>query len=209
MLQSVTNGRPGTGMMPFSKRLSEQEIEQVVDYIRAAFMLPDSGSRPQEQIETPAQQNKAADVPSQPPMPVNPHQGNHQGVPAQVATLPTAQPADMSVPFPNNLIGNIEEGRRFFMANCFTCHGVKGNGQGPRAYFNTPRPRDFTSDASRRMLNRVRLFNGIKNGKTATVMPAWGKVLTDQEIANVAEFVFQEFIQVKSGAGMPPAKKNP
>ena len=26
-------------------------------------------------------------------------------------------------------------------------------------------------------------------------MPAWGKVLTDQEIANVAEFVFQAFIQ--------------
>ena len=28
-------------------------------------------------------------------------------------------------------------------------------------------------------------------------MPAWGKVLTEQQIANVAEFVFAHFIEQK------------
>ena len=34
----------------------------------------------------------------------------------------------------------------------------------------------------------------IAYGKPGTVMPAWGKVLGDQEIADVAEYVFQSFV---------------
>ena len=80
------------------------------------------------------------------------------------------------------------------MNNCFTCHGVTGEGNGPRASFNIPRPRNFTSEESRRVFNRERLFKSISNGKVGTVMPAWARVLTPQQIANVAEFVFQAFI---------------
>jgi mono/diheme cytochrome c family protein len=47
------------------------------------------------------------------------------------------------------------------------------------------------------MLNRERLFVSITNGKVGTVMPAWGKVLNDQQIANITEFVFTTFIQAK------------
>ena len=43
--------------------------------------------------------------------------------------------------------------------------------------------------------NRPRLFAAITGGKNGTVMPAWGKVLSEQQIADVAEFVFQAFIQ--------------
>ena len=39
------------------------------------------------------------------------------------------------------------------------------------------------------------LFEAIANGRVGTNMPAWGKVLDNQEIANVAEFVFENFIQ--------------
>jgi mono/diheme cytochrome c family protein len=109
---------------------------------------------------------------------------------------------DMSEVIPKKLKGDMKWGREFYMKNCFTCHGVKGNGDGPRAYFNQPRPRDFTSDASRQILNRPRVFDSITNGRVGTVMPAWGKVLSDQEIANLTEFVFQAFIQGK-GAGVP------
>jgi len=42
----------------------------------------------------------------------------------------------------------------------------------------------------------VRIFYGIKAGRVGTVMPAWGKVLSDQQIADVTEFVFSEFIQI-------------
>jgi mono/diheme cytochrome c family protein len=49
-------------------------------------------------------------------------------------------------------------------------------------------------------LNRPVLFEAISNGRLGTNMPAWSKVLNNQEIANVAEFVFQNFITA------PPAK---
>ena len=38
MIHSVTNGRPGTAMIPWNTELTATEIEGVVDYIRATFM---------------------------------------------------------------------------------------------------------------------------------------------------------------------------
>ena len=108
---------------------------------------------------------------------------------------------DMEAAIPNKLRANVKWGREFYMKNCFTCHGVEGDGQGPRAYFNRPPPRDFTSSASRQILNRPRIFDSITKGRVGTVMPAWGKVLTEQEIANLTEFVFQAFIKGKGAAG--------
>jgi cytochrome c oxidase cbb3-type subunit III len=107
--------------------------------------------------------------------------------------------ADMSLPMPLGLKGDPDKGRIFFMGNCFTCHGVKGDGNGPRAYFITPPPRDFLLETSRQRLNRPVLFEAITNGRLGTNMPAWGKVLNNQEIANVAEFVFQNFISAPQG----------
>ena len=108
-------------------------------------------------------------------------------------------PADMSLPMPQGLKGDSAKGRAFFMSNCFTCHGVKGDGEGPRAYFITPPPRNFLLESSRQRLNRPVLFEAVANGRPGTNMPAWARVLNDQEIANVAEFVFQEFISAPQG----------
>lgn len=102
--------------------------------------------------------------------------------------------ADMSLPMPLGLKGDAVKGGAFYMKNCFTCHGVQGDGNGPRAYFITPPPRNFLLDTSRQKLNRPVLFEAITNGRVGTNMPAWGKVLGTQEIANIAEFVFQNFI---------------
>jgi mono/diheme cytochrome c family protein len=106
---------------------------------------------------------------------------------------------DMSLPMPLGLKGDPEKGKIFFMGNCFTCHGVQGDGNGPRAYFITPPPRNFLLEASRQRLNRPVLFEAITNGRLGTNMPAWGKVLSNQEIANFAEFVFQNFISPPQG----------
>ena len=38
MVKSVTEGRKGTAMMPWKSRLSHQEIQSVVEYIRKKFM---------------------------------------------------------------------------------------------------------------------------------------------------------------------------
>lgn len=102
---------------------------------------------------------------------------------------------DMSLPLPTRLVADRVLGEQFFMGNCATCHGTLGDGQGPRAYFMTVKPRNFLDDRSRTTLNRPAIFSAVKLGRPGTEMPAWGKVLSEQEIANVTEFVFMNFIQ--------------
>ena len=96
--------------------------------------------------------------------------------------------------FPNNLSGRFERGRALYFVNCIECHGVEGDGNGPRAYFIFPKPRNFKDPATQRILNRPSLYAGIANGVIGKEMPAWSKVFSEQEIADVAEFVYREFI---------------
>jgi len=120
-------------------------------------------------------------------------------VPAKVVSQSAPAVSDMSLPMPLGLKGDPAKGSIFFMGNCFTCHGVEGDGNGPRAYFITPPPRNFLLETSRQRLNRPVLFDAIANGRLGTNMPAWSKVLSNQEIADVAEFVFQNFISAPQG----------
>ena len=101
----------------------------------------------------------------------------------------------MSQPFADGIFGDPNEGREIFVRNCFVCHGVKGDGQGPRAFFINPKPRNFISTDSKRALNRPKIYTAVHGGLPGSVMPAWSKVLSDQEVANVAEFVFRAFIR--------------
>ncbi len=176
MITSVTYGRPDTAMMSFKKRLSDQEITAVVDYVRTAFI---EGSANSTAVATPP-----------------PGHGHGTGAIAAASASPAPlADADMSLPFPKGLVGDPVKGRTFYMENCYTCHGKAGDGEGPRAVFIRPKPRNFLHPDARRTLNRPVLLKAIYNGKVGTVMPAWGKVLSEQDIANVAEFVFQGFIR--------------
>jgi mono/diheme cytochrome c family protein len=112
------------------------------------------------------------------------------------ATAAVSAPKAMAaVPSPTNLRGDIKAGQAFYDANCATCHGVKGDGQGPRAYFIFPKPRNFLSREARAALTRPVLFRATKQGVPGREMPAWGKVLSDQEIADVSEYVYRSFIR--------------
>ena len=83
---------------------------------------------------------------------------------------------------------------------------MKGDGNGPRAYFMTRKPEDFTSQRARSQLNRPHLFEAIAKGVKRSEMPAWSKVLDVQKIANVAEYVFVAFIQ--PGEPAPASEKD-
>lgn len=100
--------------------------------------------------------------------------------------------------FPDGLVGDPKLGMAFYIANCATCHGVNGDGKGPRAYFILPKPRDFKHPAARHSLSRSSLFEGIAKGVRGSEMPAWDKVISPQEIANVAEYVYRAFIRPDS-----------
>jgi mono/diheme cytochrome c family protein len=97
-------------------------------------------------------------------------------------------------PFPDDLTGRFDRGSALYYVNCVECHGVAGDGNGPRAYFIFPKPRNFLDPATQQILNRPRLYSGIADGVIGKEMPAWSKVFSDQDIADVAEFVYQEFI---------------
>lgn len=182
MIAAVASGRPGSAMPAFADRLPAQDIEAVVDYVRTALMIPAldgiSGVR--------AHGAQSSDI--------------------AVAPAPRQAPqahADMSLPMPNGLRGNAHKGGGFYNANCATCHGVKGDGKGPRAYFINPKPRNFVAAGSRAMLNRPVIYAATSMGKLGTEMSAWSKVLTEQEIADVAEYVFTKFVR----PGGKPANK--
>lgn len=172
MLVSVTYGRPGTAMVGWKRRLSTDQIAAIVDYVRKTFMQGSESSAPR--------------------VPVFAEANTPIGAGAAV---------DMARPFPQGLKGDFAKGRDFYMHNCFTCHGRKGDGHGPRYKSIQPPPRDFLTAESRRRFNRPALFHAISKGKVGSVMPAWDTVLTPQQIANVGEFVFEAFIQGK-GTGL-------
>jgi len=213
MIASVTHGRRGTAMMPFRSRLSADEIGLVVDYIRSDFMRVAGTTVSSSAASDAANPHSAAPhvrnhVPNHPGRDVTagamPLAAGQQQAPASHISSghtppPPPPPAwvdsDMSLQLPHGLVGDVVAGRDFYMANCFTCHGVRGDGHGPRSSFITPRPRNFLGERARKTLNRPALFRAIAVGLPGTVMPSWSKVLNNQEVANVTEFVFQTFIQ--------------
>ncbi|HJV81291.1 c-type cytochrome [Noviherbaspirillum sp.] len=177
MIMSITYGRPETAMAGFKTQLSKEDINAVVSYIRTGFM----GTNDTAGISgtsSGARHGRPQGMPG-------------TGMPSSTKTLV----ADMSVPMPNGLKGDAVKGAAFYMSNCATCHGTTGDGRGPRAYFINPKPRNFLHPASQAELNRTALFKATTEGKLGTEMPAWGKVLSPQEVADVSEFVFQRFIR--------------
>jgi len=265
MLRSVTDGRPGTAMMAFGTRLSDNEIAAVVDYIRTTFMtgktsaaLPpkiaegeqlyvrhcavchgDQGAGAvwtQSSLNPPPRNFTAAlrDELTRERMITSVTYGRpgtammsfRKRLSAEeIATVvdyirasflgKAVKPpdhahmvqADMSLPFPYGLRGDAAKGKDFFNNNCFTCHGKQGNGKGPRSSFINPKPRNFLSIESRMRLNRPALFTAVRDGVRGSVMPSWGKVLNDQQIANVAEYVFTAFVYPDEGTAATDKKK--
>jgi mono/diheme cytochrome c family protein len=165
MIASVTAGRAGTPMPGFGTQLSIEQIMAVVDYVRSEFMAPeDVGS------------SHAALLP-----------GNTDYGPIGSGQTPLEKP-------PADARGDAAQGALLYAQNCVDCHGANGGGDGPRAYFIFPKPRNFNDPATREYLTRRNLYNGIKFGVVGKEMPAWGKVLSDGQIADLTEYVYRQFI---------------
>ncbi len=172
MLHVVTHGKPDTAMPGFHTQLSPEDVATVVDYVRAAFMVPAPMS---EQIAS-----KVMEVVSA-----------------------SASIVDMNASMPDNLQGDPMMGQGLYAGNCSTCHGMNGDGQGPRAYFILPKPRNFQHAGSRSTYNRPALYRAIARGTLGSEMPAWDTVLNPQQIADLAEYVFRTFIRPETAALEP------
>jgi mono/diheme cytochrome c family protein len=67
----------------------------------------------------------------------------------------------------------VERGRALFVDHCALCHGVRGDGNGPRREGILPPPADLTSAGWRRGADPRRVHDIIRDGKPGTSMPSW------------------------------------
>ncbi len=103
-----------------------------------------------------------------------------------IAFVQTLSPAKHASPDGSspNVAMNISGGR-LFAQNCVSCHGVRGDGNGPAAATLPRRPPSFLTDRpTQEYAEQV-----IANGVPGTSMPPWSLRLTQQERADLATYV--------------------
>jgi mono/diheme cytochrome c family protein len=179
---AIAHGRPGTAMTGWKTQLSDKDIAALAQYVHQRFVLGQAaagGSDGSNISGTRAHGGREADAVS------------------------TSARVDMTAGLPNGLKGDPRRGGAFYLANCATCHGARGDGAGPRAYFINPKPRNFIDEAARARYSRPLLYVSVSEGRVGTEMPAWKHVSTAQQMADVSEYVFQAFVQGKPVAGVP------
>jgi mono/diheme cytochrome c family protein len=76
---------------------------------------------------------------------------------------------------------------------CLRCHGEKGDGHGPIAWYLDPYPRDLTKASFINSKSIERLTHSLKTGVPGTSMPAWGKALNDDQVKGVLQYVLATF----------------
>jgi mono/diheme cytochrome c family protein len=79
------------------------------------------------------------------------------------------------------------EGAKIFKANCETCHGPLGRGDGPAGQALDPKPRDLSELQAR--VEDDYLFWRIAEGKPGTSMVAWKGILADEQIWQAVAFI--------------------
>jgi mono/diheme cytochrome c family protein len=176
IVAAITHGRPGTAMVAWKSQLSEADIARLAEYLHTRFVQGQAVAGGAIS-GTRAHGGREADAPSTPVR------------------------ADMTAGLPNGLKGDLRRGGAFYLANCVACHGALGDGAGPRAYFINPKPRNFVIESSRARYNRLVLYAAVSEGRVGTERPAWSKVASAQQMADVSEYVFQTFVLGKATAG--------
>ena len=80
----------------------------------------------------------------------------------QEKSVPRLKPISMS--------GNPAAGERAYLASCWACHGLAGDGKGPAAAGMTPPPTDFTPPGALDKRTTANLLDIILKGKPGTAM---------------------------------------
>ncbi|MCC6159478.1 MAG: cytochrome c [Deltaproteobacteria bacterium] len=110
-----------------------------------------------------------------------------------VAVAMAAQFAFGPVADAAGLLGDAAKGAAPYKTYCFSCHGEKGDGNGPAGAALNPKPRAFTDKAYMSGLTDEQLLKVITDGGAAVgkspLMAPWKGTLKDQEIKDVAAYV--------------------
>lgn len=86
--------------------------------------------------------------------------------------------------------GESAAGKAIYKVNCVPCHGIKGDGNGPKSYFIVPPPRNFSDpDEMAKVNTEQKLIAAVTEGKDGTAMLSWQDLLTEQQIRDVVAYV--------------------
>lgn len=76
---------------------------------------------------------------------------------------------------------------------CSVCHGVTGQGDGFNAFNLTPKPRNFTDSTFIARIDSALIKEAIFGGGAAvgisSLMPKWGKTLTERDIKEITDYI--------------------
>lgn len=93
------------------------------------------------------------------------------------------------------LKGDAAKGEAQYKTLCVSCHGEKGDGNGPAGAALTPKPTNFTDAANAARLTDEYTYKIIKDGGAANgrspLMVSWSAALKDDELRNVAAYVLK------------------
>jgi cytochrome c oxidase cbb3-type subunit 3 len=143
----------------------------------------------------------------------------------QALSFPTAEPAlpDGRMPAAGNAsdpafvrhespsrVGHLSgvelRGENLYLANCAFCHAPDGSAQHWIGQFLDPHPRNLTDPGAMAGVTPSVLRRVIRDGLYGTSMPAWGSVLSKQEIDAIVAYVMRVFHSPNAFQGeLPPA----
>lgn len=113
---------------------------------------------------------------------------------------------------PFELKGEAAKGEAQFKTFCVSCHGEKGDGNGPASAALTPKPTNFTDAVNAERLTDEWIYKMVKNGGQANgkspMMIAWAGAMTDPQIRDVSAYV-AKFKPAKVVAPVAPVKPAP
>ena len=82
----------------------------------------------------------------------------------------------------------VSEGQALYDAYCVSCHGKDLNGEGLVSAMLDPLPRDFSKYQFVASYDE-RFKDSIREGVKGTAMPAWKKIMSDDQIVTLVEFI--------------------
>jgi cytochrome c oxidase cbb3-type subunit III len=89
----------------------------------------------------------------------------------------------------------IKYAERQYNSYCTQCHGIKRNGRGINSRTMPVQPRDHTDAKGMGAIPDEEVFKVIKEGglsvNKSALMPAWGSVLSDDEIREMVKYLRQ------------------
>jgi mono/diheme cytochrome c family protein len=95
--------------------------------------------------------------------------------------------------------GNVSAGKAVFQQNCVVCHGATGKGDGAAAAGLNPKPANFSERLASTEEKQLKVVtNGGAAAKLSPMMPAFGEVLSDQQVRDVVAFLRAELTGTKT-----------